>query len=292
MSEKKDSIAPSQEFLESAMWLMEHGDPVGLGAKSPRFFDGAQYFRRDMFDVYLKDMTMRRKDINVATKGLGKIDCSFMCRGYSERVDDGKTLIEFLRFRQLSMDEKPRLKGMGLIPGLTGKVVESAVGHMFATGEFRTWRAWSYFDPDSHYWHPPTWQTPHRDSGIIGALTAVGIMFHAHSVSWWWTEMTVGDGFPIRFLTDPIGIREVFRLREVPPGKQRRQALRHWVAEHWRQTRSDPDTEFRVREHLRGATEFRWGDLSVKVHVPAVLAASTELAKAEGPKRRPRMEAS
>jgi hypothetical protein len=32
-----------------------------------------------------------------------------------------------------------------------------------------------------------------------------------------------------RFVTDPLGVREVFRLRDVPPGKQRRAALLHWV---------------------------------------------------------------
>jgi hypothetical protein len=75
------------------------------------------------------------------------------------------------------------------------------------------------------------------------------------------------EGVPrARFVTDPIGVRAAFRLRDIPAGKTRRAALRHWVQEHWRKRR-DPSKEDRafVREYLRGATHFGWSGLSCQI---------------------------
>jgi hypothetical protein len=81
----------------------------------------------------------------------------------------------------------------------------------------------------------------------------------------WTVSLGHGDGPCVRFDTDPIGAREVFRLRDIPEGASRRAALRHWVAEHWRKRRSDPAEEAKVRAHLRGATEFTWNGLRCKI---------------------------
>jgi len=69
-----------------------------------------------------------------------------------------------------------------------------------------------------------------------------------------------------RFVTDPVGVRAAFRLRDIPPGKARRAALRHWVKNHWRQSR-DPSHEDNifVREYLRGATRFGWNGLDCTI---------------------------
>jgi len=69
-----------------------------------------------------------------------------------------------------------------------------------------------------------------------------------------------------RFTTDPIGIRGIFRLRDIPPGRARRAALRHWVSEHWRKSRnpSREDHMF-VREYLRGAIDFNWNGLQCSI---------------------------
>jgi hypothetical protein len=70
----------------------------------------------------------------------------------------------------------------------------------------------------------------------------------------------------ISFATDPLGAREVFRLRDLPEGKARRTALRHWVRDHWRKKkRDDPESLVFVQEHLRGATLFTWNGLLCKV---------------------------
>lgn len=62
----------------------------------------------------------------------------------------------------------------------------------------------------------------------------------------------------IRFATDPTGIKELFRIRDLPEGRDRREALMVWVSDHWRQARHDPEMEIYVRKHLRGALTFNW----------------------------------
>lgn len=71
------------------------------------------------------------------------------------------------------------------------------------------------------------------------------------------------DSVAISFVTDPIGAREVFRLRDVPEGRPRRAALRHWVEQHWRKKRDGDKTW--VRSHLRGAMSFTWNGLRCRV---------------------------
>lgn len=104
----------------------------------------------------------------------------------------------------------------------------------------------------------------------------------------WRAQLRLENGPSVHLLTDPTGVRELFRLRDVPPGKGRREALRHWVAEHWRKTRKDPDVEAEVRAHLRGATEFTWQGLYARI-IPSQtdIERDQELRRA-GPSRRRR----
>jgi len=71
------------------------------------------------------------------------------------------------------------------------------------------------------------------------------------------------EGSPtISFVTDPVGAREAFRLRDIPNGEGRRKALRHWVEEHWRKQR---DCEVKVRSHFRGIESFTWNGLKCRI---------------------------
>lgn len=92
----------------------------------------------------------------------------------------------------------------------------------------------------------------------------------AHSVAFtrefFWSVRLGWHGMPTVLIpTDPIGARAVFRLRDIPEGKARREALRHWVAEHWRKNRNEPTEEVKVREHLRGAARFVWNDFVCEI---------------------------
>lgn len=82
-----------------------------------------------------------------------------------------------------------------------------------------------------------------------------------------WSVLLGEPGVPrARFVTDPLGVREAFRLRDIPPGKARRAALRHWVKNHWRKRR-DPSADERtfIREYLRGVTAFGWNGLGCTI---------------------------
>lgn len=68
--------------------------------------------------------------------------------------------------------------------------------------------------------------------------------------------------------TDPTGIFELFKLRDLEPGKIRRSPLVHWVKEHLRQRRDDPSKTAKVREHIRGQTDFNWSGFCVRVTPP------------------------
>lgn len=81
----------------------------------------------------------------------------------------------------------------------------------------------------------------------------------------WTVWIGLGDGPRIRFMSDPLGAREVFRLRDLPPGRERRAALRHWVSAHTRDKRDDREAKAWVRRHMRGATDFDWNGMRCRI---------------------------
>ena len=62
-------------------------------------------------------------------------------------------------------------------------------------------------------------------------------------------------------------VKSLFALRDVPEGKQRRAALRHWVAKHLRRKPSNYEEMVEVRKHLRGKTDFSWMGMSGSIYV-------------------------
>jgi hypothetical protein len=86
----------------------------------------------------------------------------------------------------------------------------------------------------------------------------------AQSLPHYWTVKTRFDSVcpSLTLLTDATGVKEFWKLRDVPHGSKRRSALLHWVNDHWRKTRNDPDVEAYVRKHLRGSEELTQGNLS------------------------------
>jgi len=69
----------------------------------------------------------------------------------------------------------------------------------------------------------------------------------------------------LTLLTDPTGVKEFWKLRDIPEGKRRRSALMHWVEMHWRQSRNDPDVEVFVRKHLRGQASLTQGRFQAEI---------------------------
>jgi hypothetical protein len=97
----------------------------------------------------------------------------------------------------------------------------------------------------------------------IGKGTGAGLVSLAIAVALrqryeWAVSLGLENSPSIRFATDPTGIKDIFRIRDLPEGKDRRAALMTWISDHWRQDRRDPEIELYVRNHLRGATAFSW----------------------------------
>jgi hypothetical protein len=93
--------------------------------------------------------------------------------------------------------------------------------------------------------------------------TSLGIQFTRRYQ--WTVELALGTYGSMLVPTDPTGARDVFKFRDIPSGSERRKALRHWVREHYRKRRVDEGDEIKVREHMRGATEFGWHDLNCRI---------------------------
>lgn len=88
----------------------------------------------------------------------------------------------------------------------------------------------------------------------------------------WHVAMRI-DGAPaLTFACTPASARSAYRLRDLPTGKSRRDALIHWVSEHYR----NPDIH--VSEHLRGKHVFSWRGIECEI-VPSAYDREKEIAR-------------
>lgn len=99
----------------------------------------------------------------------------------------------------------------------------------------------------------------------LGARGLLGLFLARQKRQQWRVYLGLEGRPGLELPTTPHGASEVFRLRDIPEGKDRRLALRHWVAEHWRTRPSLPDEEYQVREHMRGVQDFMWSGLRCKI---------------------------
>lgn len=120
-------------------------------------------------------------------------------------------------------------------------------------------------------WHPRerTWLTwgPHkpvRDEFSAHAQLVVGAQFTARYE--WHVYLGLPKAPRLSIPCSASEARELFKARDLPPGAERRAALRHWVSEHFRN--KGDEQPIAVRRHLRGATEFTWENLECSI-VPA-----------------------
>lgn len=85
----------------------------------------------------------------------------------------------------------------------------------------------------------------------------------------WFVDLHWSDRTSVRIPTDPTGIVAAFSDRPLAEGKNRRDALIHFVSGHYRKKRNDPDALTWVRKHVRGKQEFVYGGIKCMVTVPA-----------------------
>jgi hypothetical protein len=67
--------------------------------------------------------------------------------------------------------------------------------------------------------------------------------------------------------TNPTGALKLFKDRALDQGRTRREALRHWVAQHYRE--DDAAGSVYIRDHLRGNTHFNWSTMPCELMVSA-----------------------
>lgn len=136
---------------------------------------------------------------------------------------------------------------------LTASAVMVWAGNQWLTADKK--RIWDNEIPQEAF------RTPELER--VHPAVAIGMALR-HRYEW---AVVLGlEGSPsVRFVTDPTGIKDMFRIRDIPEGRDRRAALLAWITDHWRQNRDDPDLEVYVRKHLRGATSFTFKGMKASI---------------------------
>jgi hypothetical protein len=99
----------------------------------------------------------------------------------------------------------------------------------------------------------------HIDAGGLAIAIALRQRYE------WAVDIGFENSPSVRITTDPTGMKELFRLRDVADGRDRRDALMTWVSDHWRKDRIDADVEVYVRKHLRGSRRFEWRGMECEI---------------------------
>lgn len=186
----------------------------------------------------------------------------------SEENEGRKVLYEAIRNRRVPLKEV-----RGLFPLKTGRIIEHATTRIHTDGTHQPCRF--YAEQRGGKWccvGQPYEVAPH-DQKPLEDITQRSIEMLRSIAFTDFYEWKVCLGYPslptIGLTTDPAGVREVFKLRDLPNGASRRTALRHWVESHYRKSKpenEDYDTEaIKVIAHLRGETKFTWNGLQCEI---------------------------
>jgi hypothetical protein len=239
--------------------VLECYERRGLGIPDPRFFDGVVPAYHEMVDPLFQG----KEGIDACANALPMIAGAIACKA-TPPIRFG---FDFLGARQLSVGEKQRV-----LPALNRElrrpltvmnriVAVKAISVGTEEGTILRHHAHSYHR-DGIWWQ----MTGRREAWVAFAMAVLGQTLARKE---WSVRVRLSDATPsVCLFTDPAGVLAFFRLRDVPPGKSRRDALAHWVREHYRRSRVDPDAAIRVREHLRGTRAFRWHGMGVEIQIP------------------------
>lgn len=106
------------------------------------------------------------------------------------------------------------------------------------------------------------------ETGDKNKTLSVRIQEAGDSYFMWRVVLGSHNSPKIAFVTDASGIKEVFRLRDIPEGAKRRKALHNWVSAHSRKLGDKEYNKTYVRKHLRGELTFTWSGLYCRI-IPA-----------------------
>jgi hypothetical protein len=264
--EKLDSVI---EHILTYMSLSEIEQDGPAFHKIPmKWFSDAQPFVNEWMDTFsMARSGDANSDIFMDAKpsDVGNFDTCILAQLFEDDSREVRYSPEEGNFSLQRIRRVPLKDVRGLFSAKTGIIAEYTVGCVMADAKYHSARR--YFEYRGGRWYQVANQaalTPtvvNKEHGHI--QLAMGLAF---TRQYQWTVSMGWEGCPsVMFPTDPVGAREAFRLRDIPNGKSRRAALRHWVSGHWRQSRTDPAEESKVRAHLRGATEFNWNGLTCRI---------------------------
>lgn len=267
-------------FIDEILVYMALGEPAGPGDFPPGYFTGAFGIEADIIGRIASERRIygMNRDRDILSR-IGKIDTSVVFTGTStlDPKLSEKFFVHMMRGRQLSFSEKQSLKLRGYELNPLGLVVDVVCSYIKRDGTYKTDRDHYVADADVGKWSlvkSPRYRQAQRD-GMTTYRNAVPedwmiyfTEFQHISNTTWSVDFSYPNSPAIKLTTDPSGVREMFRLRDIPEGRTRREALRHWVSGHWRQDRKDSDVEVKVREYLRGQTDFSWYGMKIRINVP------------------------
>jgi hypothetical protein len=271
MSKKQEEIAndaSNAKWVEDALTFMSLYEARGVSVPEPRFFDGSIMGWGGCLDElwarYGKNW--REQEVKYANK-IDNISGGIVCVPESQDGPDAKFILTAAR--ELDYSERasviPRLNRFGRQPYQLSPLVNRLVSIRTVVVK----EDGSAFCKMNDYFYNrfDNWFSCLQDGYHIAFY--IGILCSVAFKERWKVEIRLAPNLPsVSFFTDPTGIKETFKFRDVPEGKARRDALLHWVSEHWRRTRDDPEVEAYVREHLRGQDYFTWHDMEVKIRLP------------------------
>jgi hypothetical protein len=180
-------------------------------------------------------------------------------------------LYHIARYRKMKLAEV-----RGIFKLKTGDLVEWSQAWIYNNGVYRTNRV--ICERWGRQWHEigqprPIEPVPHSQE-TTDAIFAAKSMAFTRYYDW---QVELGFQMPgrtqmptVAIATSAQGAREAYRLRDVAPGKSRRDALKHWVATHMRHgTKYDPEAETKIWAYLRGVEEFTHNGLKCVLHPSA-----------------------
>ena len=254
MSDPFDNL--DQAIDDIATYLMiaaakKKGNGVNLN-----YFRGIEVFVPGLMEQIAASQLKREIPIEASLKDLTKFDRSLMM----QMTEDANALCALQRFKRVAPKDV-----RGRVTRIMPYMLEMAIAGIWRDGKslVSERRYFGSFDDDLWQCIGPTTAEMYGSTMTKPDATALIVATGLHFMrDYDWGVHLGYAGYPtINFPTDPTGVLEVFRLRDIPEGKTRRSALLHWVKEHWRKNRDDPGALTRVQEHMRGQRTFVWNDL-------------------------------
>lgn len=203
----------------------------------------------DSYGVFIDTQLSDLEDPNIDISILQRASKEEQLQGTKYQIVRSR-LLQPIQTRQYHFSGRPTLHQTTAFVKENGSFV---TGKRFLVKTGRQWRVAVNTDrPNDRYGEDVT----------IHVQAICGIVFSQYFE---WTVILGYPGYPhVTFNCTPRGAREVFKLRDVPEGKQRRSAIHHWVGEH-RRRKTESDEYINILDYLRGQTEFKWNGLNCTI---------------------------